>query len=57
MKKIPLGIRGVKGRIRRLVGRGGVEWIHLAQDRDRWRPCCECGDDPFFQSLSKIRVA
>jgi hypothetical protein len=20
-----------------LVGRGGVEWIHLAQDRDRWR--------------------
>jgi hypothetical protein len=19
------------------IGRGGVEWIHLAQDRDRWR--------------------
>jgi hypothetical protein len=19
------------------VGGGGVEWIHLAQDRDRWR--------------------
>jgi hypothetical protein len=25
--------------IRRTLGRlvGGVEWIHLAQDRDRWR--------------------
>jgi hypothetical protein len=21
----------------RLVGGGGVEWIHLAQDRGRWR--------------------
>jgi hypothetical protein len=34
--------RGVDGRMRskwilgRLAG-GGVEWIHLAQDRDRWR--------------------
>jgi hypothetical protein len=21
----------------RVIGWGGVEWIHLAQDRDRWR--------------------
>jgi hypothetical protein len=25
---------------------GGVEWIHLAQCRDRWAGCCECGDEP-----------
>jgi hypothetical protein len=35
--------QGVDGRVgskwilRRLGGGGGVEWIHLAQDRDRWR--------------------
>jgi hypothetical protein len=35
--------RGVDGRIGlertlgKLAGGGGVEWIHLAQDRDRWR--------------------
>jgi hypothetical protein len=23
-----------------------VEWIHVAQDRDRWRVFCECGDEP-----------
>jgi hypothetical protein len=27
---------GTKMDLRRLVG-GGVEWIYLAQDRDRWR--------------------
>jgi hypothetical protein len=27
---------GSKWTLGRLVG-GGVEWIHLAQDRDRWR--------------------
>jgi hypothetical protein len=37
-----LEYRGVDGRsglewiLERLAG-GGVEWIHLAQDRDRWR--------------------
>jgi hypothetical protein len=25
---------------------GVVEWIHLAQDRDRWAGCCEFGDEP-----------
>jgi hypothetical protein len=34
--------QGVDGRVGskmdlREVGSGGVEWIHLAQDRDRWR--------------------
>jgi hypothetical protein len=34
--------QGVDGRMgsKRILGRlvgGGVEWIHLAQDRDRWR--------------------
>jgi hypothetical protein len=27
---------GSKWTLRRLIG-GGVEWIHVAQDRDRWR--------------------
>jgi hypothetical protein len=27
---------GIKMDIRQ-IGREGVEWIHLAQDRDRWR--------------------
>jgi hypothetical protein len=30
------GRMGSKWIFRRLAG-GGVEWIHLAQDRDRWR--------------------
>jgi hypothetical protein len=29
------GMMGSKWTLGRLVG--GVEWIHLAQDRDRWR--------------------
>jgi hypothetical protein len=28
---------GSKWTLGRLAGVGGVEWIHLAQDRDRWR--------------------
>jgi hypothetical protein len=28
---------GLKGAVRELVLGGGLEWIHLAQDRDRWR--------------------
>jgi hypothetical protein len=32
-EKYHLKDQGVDGRI----GRGGVEWIHLAQDRDCWR--------------------
>jgi hypothetical protein len=23
----------------REIGWGGMDWIHLAQDRDQWRPC------------------
>jgi hypothetical protein len=29
----------------REIGLGGVDWIRLAQDRDRRRGC-ECGDEP-----------
>jgi hypothetical protein len=39
--KRPLEDQGVDGRVgsKWTLGRlfGGVEWIHLAQDRDRWR--------------------
>jgi hypothetical protein len=27
------------------MGRG-IDWIDLAQDRDRWGGSCECGDEP-----------
>jgi hypothetical protein len=31
----------------REVGWGGMDWINLAQDRDRWRASsCECGYEP-----------
>jgi hypothetical protein len=30
------GLMGSEWTLGRLVG-GGVDWIHLAQDRDRWR--------------------
>jgi hypothetical protein len=26
--------------------REGMDWIELAQDRDRWRGICECGNEP-----------
>jgi hypothetical protein len=28
------------------VGCGGMNWIGLALDRDRWRGTCECGNEP-----------
>ena len=28
------------------VGCGVMNWIELAQDRDRWRGKCECGNEP-----------
>jgi hypothetical protein len=28
------------------VGCGGIDWIGLAQDRNRWRGTCECGNEP-----------
>jgi hypothetical protein len=30
----------------REISLGGVDWIRLAQDRDRWRAVCVCGDEP-----------
>jgi hypothetical protein len=27
------------------VGFGGMEWIDLAQDTDRWRALCKCGKE------------
>jgi hypothetical protein len=26
------------------MGSGGMDWIELAQDRDRWWATCECGN-------------
>jgi len=28
------------------VGCGGMDWIDLAEDRDRWAGTCECGNEP-----------
>jgi hypothetical protein len=28
------------------MGVGGIDWVDLAQDRDRWASSCECGDEP-----------
>ena len=27
------------------VGCGDMDWIELAQDRDRWRGTCDCGNE------------
>ena len=24
----------------------GMDWIDLPTDKDRWRGCCECGNEP-----------
>ena len=28
------------------VGWGDINWIDMAQDRDRWRSSCECVNEP-----------
>jgi hypothetical protein len=32
----------------------GVEWIHLAQDRDSWQAVCECGDQPSGSGATEL---
>jgi len=27
------------------VGCGGMDWIELAEDGDKWRANCECGNE------------
>jgi hypothetical protein len=44
---------GIKMELRRLAG-GVVEWIHLAQDRNRWAGCCECGGEPSGSSAMEL---
>ena len=36
----------VLGWISRRCGCGYMDWIGLAQDRDRWRTLCECVNEP-----------
>jgi len=37
-ERVHLGAPGIHGRIiLRWIGCGGMDWIELAQDRDRWR--------------------
>jgi hypothetical protein len=38
----------------REIGWGCVEWIQLAQDRDRWGGCCECGDEPLGSGATEL---
>jgi hypothetical protein len=47
-----VGRMGSKWTLGRSVG--GVEWIHLAQDRDRWPGCCECGDEPSGSGATEL---
>jgi hypothetical protein len=39
-----VGVRMGSGWILGRLASGGVDWIRLSQDRDRWR--AECGDEP-----------
>jgi hypothetical protein len=39
---------------RREIGWGNVEWIQLAQDRDRWRAPCENGDEPLGSGATEL---
>jgi hypothetical protein len=40
----------------REIGWGNVEWIQLAQDRDRWRGSCEYGDEPSGSGAMKLVI-
>jgi hypothetical protein len=46
---------GIKMDLRE-IGWGSVKWIHLAQDRDRWGGCCECGDEPSGSGATELVI-
>jgi hypothetical protein len=37
---------GIRMELREIALGGGVDWIRLARDRDRWWAFFECGDEP-----------
>jgi hypothetical protein len=41
------------------IGGAGMDWIGLAQDRDKWRADVECHNEPFalHKMLGGYRVA
>jgi hypothetical protein len=39
------GVDNIKMDLRE-IGRDGMDWIELAQDRDQWGGSCEYGDEP-----------
>jgi len=45
---VEVNVVGVKGFLMDFqeVGYGDVGWIDLAQDRDKWRGTCDCGNEP-----------
>jgi hypothetical protein len=36
------------------IGLGGVDWIRLAQDRDRWRAVVSSGDEPSSSCATEL---
>jgi hypothetical protein len=36
------------------TGSRSVEWIQLAQDRDRWRALCEYGDEHSGSGVTEL---
>jgi hypothetical protein len=46
---------GIKMDLRE-IGWGVVEWIHLAQDWDRWAGCCEFGDEPSGSGATELVI-
>jgi hypothetical protein len=45
---------GIRIDVREIGLGGGVDWIRLAQDRDRWRAVVECGDKPSGSCVTEL---